>query len=271
MKNIRLGDQLVSVLHIVPKSLSYLGYDIKLPFLVAIATDTRYKNKGYARRLIEETLRCVKSQRMPFVALYPAIKGFYERFGFQQVFCQSKLGELSGDTLTKVPTSDFGQLKDILDTKTADYQVKITRDIAEVKLKRCAEDEANLLYISGDLAGYEFATAGGAAVETCILPKYASYEQVDPPVGMARIVDLESAFALLDLKNKYKFKLTDCFYDENNNVYEAYANTIKSDVGFDFSLTERQLCELFFGLAPEGVPKQFVDEFPKTIFMPDKY
>ncbi|HOB64308.1 MAG TPA: hypothetical protein PKH08_04075, partial [Clostridia bacterium] len=91
------------------------------------------------------------------------------------------------------------------------------------------------------------------------------------PKGMARIVNLKAAFSLLNLSRPYKFKLTDCLINENNGVFEAYKDTVTPSVGYDFTITERQLAKLFFGLPVEGVPKQFIDEFPKLVFMTDKY
>lgn len=270
VKNIRIGDKLVSALHIVPKTLDYMGSIVKFPFIVGVATDKNHKNMGYASRLMQETLRCMKSQRVPFAMLYPAIKGFYEKFGFEKVFCQSKLNnDLFGwQTVTEAATKDIEKLKELYDNKTAPYQVKIVRDLHQMGIKLGAEDGANLLYISDTLVGYELVTSKGEAVETCLAD---AYEKTDEPRGMARIINLESAFALLKLSAIYKFRLTDCVFEENNDVYEAQGNTIKHGVGYDFTLSERELCALFFGQTVNGVPKQFIDEFPKKIYVLDKY
>lgn len=275
MKNFRVGDQLVSALHIVPKSLDYLGTLITLPFIVALATDKRYKHQGYASRLLQETLHCMKSQKIAFTALYPAVDGFYEQFGFQKVFRHSKLTTFAASNLETKATSDIDQLKEIFSKKTSPYQVKIVRDKKQTELKYGVENGANLLYLDGELIGYELIGNGGERSEVCLLPSEkedsAAYETVSEPVGMARLLDLESAFSLLHLKKQYKFKLTDCIFEDNNGVYEAQGNTIMHGTGYDFTLTERQLCAVFFGLEADGVPQTFIEEFPKLVFVPDKY
>jgi len=277
MKTIRVGDRLASALHIVFKTLDYEGKLLKLPYIVALATDQNFKNMGYARRLVEETLRCLKSQKSEFVALYPAIEGFYEKFGFEKVFYRSEddYSLLDASKVERKATNDIAQLKEIFDKKTAPYEVKIVRDQKQTELRLGTESGANLLYLGNTLIGYELLDSNGERSEVCILPSAKAFDptenRTEAPSGMARIVDIESAFALLHLKNRYKFKLTDCVFAENNGVYEAYANTVIPGEGFDFSLTERQLCALFFGQSAEGVPKAFLDEFPKLVFVPDKY
>jgi hypothetical protein len=272
LKNIRIGDTLVSALHIVPKTLDYCGKQVFLPFMVGISTAEQFKNKGYASRLIDETLRCMHSQNVPFTALYPAIEGFYKRLGFEKVFNESATDESLG--IERRPTTDIETLTKLLAKKTAPYQVKIVRNAGQMKIKYGCEEGANLLYLNGKLIGYELVSAGKPQ-EVCLIAEDGSpvppYEIVLPPKGMARIVNLKAAFSLLNLSRPYKFKLTDCLINENNGVFEAYKDTVTPSVGYDFTITERQLAKLFFGLPVEGVPKQFIDEFPKLVFMTDKY
>lgn len=282
LKTIRVDDKLASALHIVCKTLDYQGNQINLPYIVALATDKNYQKMGYARRLMEETLRCLKSQKTAFIALYPAITGFYEKFGFVKVFqSDTDAAALSRLAPEKHPTDDISVLKTIFDRRTAPYEVKLVRDLSQMELRYGEGHRANLLILNGDIIGYELLDFKGEQSEVCLLPESAAppqtaekakyTENVAEPMGMARIVDLEAAFALLSLKGKYKFKLTDCFFEENNGVYEAHAGEIRTGEGYDFTLTERQLCAIFFGYTVGGIPKAFVDEFPKDVYIPDKY
>lgn len=271
-KEIRDGKNLASSLHIVPKKITYLNKEVFLPFIVGVATKPEYKNKGYASRLMRDSLRCMKAQGNPFAALYPAIDGFYERFGFEMVFLKN---EAKLDDFERVNTDNVKILKEIFDTKAKSYEVHLSRDYEQMKLKLGEEKSANLLYKDGKLCGYELVNDNGEIAEYIVLNNNQNENnaagQKFEPRGMARILDLKAAFSLLQLKNEYKFRLTDCTFDENNGVYLAHGDKIEHSVGFDFTLSERQLCALFFGLSPQNIPQAFIDEFPKSVFVPDKY
>lgn len=283
LRSLRIKDKLASALHIVPKTLEYLSSTITLPYIVAFATSKEYQKQGYGRRLIEETLRCMKSHKQAFVALYPAVEGMYEKFGFEKVFNYTTLNttQIDMSKLIRKESQDVGIIKDIFDKKTAQYQVKLSRDKNQVWLKMGAEHAVHLLYLNNELIGYEMMESDTQVSESCILcpnsimdndtSSKANFEIVGQPQGMARVLNLDSAFALINFKRKYKFKLTDCTFEDNNNVYELEGNKLKISVGFDFSLTERQLVSLFFGQDVQGIPKAFVEEFPKSVFVPDKY
>jgi ribosomal protein S18 acetylase RimI-like enzyme len=283
LKTIRVDNKLVSALHIVPKTLDYLGRKLTLPYIVALATDKNYQKMGFATRLMEETLRCLKSQKTPFIALYPAIKGFYEKFGFVKVFKSDMDADAaSHSAFRRIPVEDPAAIKAIFDQKSASYDVKIVRDFRQTELRLGTESGIYLLMgEDGTAAGYELTDSGGETSEIVLsepapqadadADKEKFIDNPDAPMGMARIADLDSAFALVALKNKYRFRLTDCFFEENNGVFEAYPGGILPGEGYDFILTERQLCALFFGYSVEGVPRAFIEEFPRKIFVPDKY
>lgn len=79
------GDKIVSVGFISYKSLCVNGKVYGFPFLFGLATDSEYKNKGFAKKTISNIIKDLYGKGLPFLGLYPypVDKSFYEKFGFQ--------------------------------------------------------------------------------------------------------------------------------------------------------------------------------------------
>ena len=266
-REIREEGTLAAALHVLLKDLRYLGKPVTLPFIAGVATAQYFRNKGYARRLIEQTLRCLKTQKHPFCALHPAIEGFYEKFGFEKVF----RGIETQAEYQKQPTSDVELLNKIYNEVAEQHEVYIARDTDRTAQRLAQESGANLLYADGELIGYElFGEDQDQNRETAELVLLNDFK-LAAEKGMARILDLRHAFALVNFKNAYKFRLTDCLLEENNAAFSIGPDGLSSSDGYDFELTERELVALFFGKPVKSAPKKFAEEFPKSVFFIDKY
>ncbi len=92
-------DKLTAMLHIIPMTTPE-GY--KVAYIYGVATHPDYRNRGYASKLIEMTLKQIANENYDYATLIPSSESlfdFYARFGFQRGECI---------TLTSPDPFDFG-------------------------------------------------------------------------------------------------------------------------------------------------------------------
>lgn len=75
-------DQLVSMVHLNPYTMIVNGYEFRCNYIVAVATLPEYRHRGYMRLLLEQALRDMAEQNMPFTFLMPASESIYAPFDF---------------------------------------------------------------------------------------------------------------------------------------------------------------------------------------------
>ncbi len=73
---------LASMLHLNPYTMIVNGYEVRINYIVAVATYADYRHRGYMRLLLERALRDMALRRMPFTFLMPAREGIYAPFDF---------------------------------------------------------------------------------------------------------------------------------------------------------------------------------------------
>ena len=79
----RADGKLVSVLWLVEKKILFRGRIVPVKHIVGLCTAPEYRNRGYAKALLAETLATLTGT--PFVTLYPFDHAFYEKMGFATV------------------------------------------------------------------------------------------------------------------------------------------------------------------------------------------
>ena len=79
----RADGKLVSVLWLVDKKIFFRGRIVPVKHIVGLCTAPEYRNRGYAKALLAETLATLTGT--PFVTLYPFDHAFYEKMGFATV------------------------------------------------------------------------------------------------------------------------------------------------------------------------------------------
>ena len=62
-----------------------LGQEVKLPYIVGVATEKRYRHQGVMRRLLEQAMADMLEDGIPFTYLMPAKTEYYAPFGFRSV------------------------------------------------------------------------------------------------------------------------------------------------------------------------------------------
>lgn len=75
-------EQIVSMLHLNPYQMIVNGYEVKCNYIVAVATQENYRHRGYMRILLEQALKDMAKQGMPFTFLMPASESIYAPFDF---------------------------------------------------------------------------------------------------------------------------------------------------------------------------------------------
>ncbi|MDO4261050.1 MAG: GNAT family N-acetyltransferase [Eubacteriales bacterium] len=72
----------VSMIHLNPYRMIVNGYETPGNYIVAVATAKEYRRRGYMRALLEEALRKMGREKMPFTFLMPASERIYTPFDF---------------------------------------------------------------------------------------------------------------------------------------------------------------------------------------------
>ncbi len=93
-KNIWKNDVLVleeegnilSMLQLVKKRVVYDGEVMDVHYIYAVATDEKYRGKGYMDKLMNKALEDVKKKGEPFVYLTPTNSEVYLKYGFEVVY-----------------------------------------------------------------------------------------------------------------------------------------------------------------------------------------
>lgn len=79
-------NQIVSMLHLNPYELIVRNQKVQCNYIVGVATDEAFRRLGLMKRLLDEALRTMYDQGMPFTYLMPALKEIYLPFDFQVVY-----------------------------------------------------------------------------------------------------------------------------------------------------------------------------------------
>lgn len=79
---------IVSMIHLNPYDM-HIGNSIyQTHYIVAVATNERYRRRGYMGKLLSEAMNEMKKYQEPFTFLMPAAESIYAPYGFQTVATQ---------------------------------------------------------------------------------------------------------------------------------------------------------------------------------------
>lgn len=76
-------DTVVSMIHLNPFTVSMYGQETSVCYIVAVATDWRYRMKGHMRNLMERAFHDLYEAEQPFAFLTPANPDYYYSCGFE--------------------------------------------------------------------------------------------------------------------------------------------------------------------------------------------
>ncbi len=157
------NDEIVSMLHLNPY-LMRIGEQIyQTHYIVAVATDERYRRKGYMATLLNYAMKVMKERGEPFTFLMPASEAIYKPFGFEFIYEQYRTkitGLQSKDASLEVVRASLEDCKEIASFANEflkDYGVVTwrTEDYYQTLLKEQASENGGILLLkrNGSLAG----------------------------------------------------------------------------------------------------------------------
>ena len=145
--------EIVSMLHLNPYQMR-IGKELyQTHYIVAVATDERYRKRGYMAKLLNYTMQIMQERGEPFTFLMPAAEAIYTPFGFEFVY-EQKRGYVTGkaykDTGLEFMTAgqeDCQEIADFANTLLKDYDVVTWRmsSYYETLLREQASEQGGIL------------------------------------------------------------------------------------------------------------------------------
>ena len=114
------AEQVVSMIHLNPYTLSVNGKEMPALYVFAVATDETFRHQGRMARLLEEVDRICVLEEIPFLFLIPVDPAIYTPFGYE-VLC-----ELQRDK--SVPYEEIRRSYDVFCVRDADYLRRMERE-----------------------------------------------------------------------------------------------------------------------------------------------
>ena len=84
-------EEICSMLHLNPYTLSVNGTKVEAYYYVAVATKADCRHQGMMRKLLHRSLKDIRKEGHPFTYLMPANRAIYEPFDFRIVYQQKKI------------------------------------------------------------------------------------------------------------------------------------------------------------------------------------
>lgn len=126
--------EIVSMLHLNPYQMRIRNKIYQTHYIVAVATDKRYRKRGLMRQLLNHSMMVMADRGEPFTFLMPAAEAIYKPFGFEFVY-EQKREKVAGkkcvdDTLRIINASveDCEVIADFANEFLKDYDVVTWRD-----------------------------------------------------------------------------------------------------------------------------------------------
>lgn len=134
------GEKIVSMLHLNPYQMRVREKIFKTHYIVAVATDERYRHQGLMRQLLNYVMQVMAERGEPFTFLMPASEAIYKPFGFEFIY-EQKREKISGkkcedSTLEIVEASqgDCQAIADLANEMLNEYDVVTWRDADYYKM-----------------------------------------------------------------------------------------------------------------------------------------
>lgn len=249
-----------AMLHLNPYTLHIEHTEVESNYIVAVATDSGYRSRGYMTELLRKAVRDMYREKMPFTFLMPAAEAIYFPHHFRFIYDQQKWkvsaacgGKLTVENLVspkegqqvEVRCASLGDCK-----KIAQFAESLLADRMQVYVKRernyyeklLIEQEAQeggilLAEQDGELKGVLlFDREDGFSVrEPLVLPGcerifeeagLLMQETMKKPMIMARILHVERLLECMNCKEEteFYFELVDPVIRENNKIYMVRGN-----------------------------------------------
>lgn len=126
--------KIVSMLHLNPYQMRVKDKVYQTHYIVAVATDERYRHQGLMRQLLNHVMQMMADRGEPFTFLMPANESIYKPFGFEFVYEQKRekvIGKQSDDITLKIIQASKNNCQKIADFANeilCEYDVMSWRD-----------------------------------------------------------------------------------------------------------------------------------------------
>ena len=126
--------EIVSMLHLNPYEMRVKDKIYQTHYIVAVATDERYRKRGLMRQLLNHAMQVMVDRGEPFTFLMPASEAIYKPFGFEFVYEQKRekvVGKKCIDetlVIEKAKEEDCQAIADFANEFLKEYDVVTWRD-----------------------------------------------------------------------------------------------------------------------------------------------
>lgn len=150
--------EIVSMIHLNPYQMRVEDKIYHTHYIVAVATDERYRHQGLMRQLLNHAIQVMADRGEPFTFLMPAAEAIYKPFGFEFVYEQKRekiIGKQSNDTVLKITRAcndDCQRIADFANEILCQYDVVTWRDAKyyQTLLSELASEEGGILIAEKD-------------------------------------------------------------------------------------------------------------------------
>jgi len=221
----------VASLQMLPYQITFYGEIIPFSYLAGLCTLPVYRKKGYMGQLINEAHRIIAEREIPLAILIPAeewLYGFYEKYGYHQVFQKDDEEIPLKRILQENP--DMDKAYAVFDSmfRSKDFCVQKSREdfdtiVEEYRLDNCPQ-KTNLS-------------------------------------GMAHIIDAWTLLKLYAAKNKHIKIVIEVTGDSTYLIKNGWVEAIDG-LAADIEVDNKLLCRLLFGYRTDELDIDLQSLFP---------
>ncbi len=106
--------EILSMLQLNPYRLQLGAAQVEAAYVIAVATDGRYRHQGMMARLLRRAMQDRQEKEQPFLFLMPAAEAIYRPFGFRFIYRQQSMTGVPGvpdDAEPLTPVEDHSPVK----------------------------------------------------------------------------------------------------------------------------------------------------------------
>ncbi|MBR9936141.1 GNAT family N-acetyltransferase [Oscillospiraceae bacterium Marseille-Q3528] len=106
--------EILSMLQLNPYRLQLGAAQVEAAYVIAVATDSRYRHQGMMARLLRRAMQDRQEKEQPFLFLMPAAEAIYRPFGFRFIYRQQSMTGVPGvpdDAEPLTPVEDHSPVK----------------------------------------------------------------------------------------------------------------------------------------------------------------
>ncbi len=262
-----IDNEIASMLHLNPYNMFINNKIYKSYYIVAVATLSKYRKKGYMADLLNKSLNDMYKENIPFTFLRPAKKEIYLPFDFEYIYDHNFLN-LENTKLKEVKISE-NDYKNIADFTNKFLQTKYStfcfRDYDYIKTlhNEVISENGNIvmLFNNDSFVGYYvYWGIEEKNIRAIFLDDKFTNVKENKPLVMARIVNLYEFFKNFSLKSNnldnihLYLKITDNIIKENNGIFKlsvfkdkSYIESCETTCENILDVNIKDLLSIFFG------------------------